>query len=106
MCSPAKFEEMDGEIDNLSNRLATAESRLTKLETTVADMRNECKQGFADVKDQLKTIYAERSEWGKWARENLGSAFKWVGIIVLGACGINQSSNIIQTLARFFGMNL
>ena len=106
MCSPAKFEEMDGEIDSLSNRLATAESRLTKLETTVADMRNECRQGFSDVKDQLRAIYEERTEWGKWARAHLGLAFKWVGIIVLGACGINQASNIIQTLARCFGMNL
>ena len=106
MCSPAKFEEMGGEIDSLSNRLATAESRLTKLETAVADMRNECRQGFSDVKDQLRVIYEERAEWGKWARANLGFAFKWVGIIVLGACGINQASNIIQTLARFFGMNL
>ena len=106
MCSPAKFEEMGGEIDSLSNRLVTAETRLTKLETTVADMRNECRQGFSDVKDQLRTIYEERTEWGKWARANLGFAFKWVGIIVLGACGINQASNIIQTLARCFGMNL
>ena len=106
MCSPAKFEEMGGEIDSLSSRLATAESRLTKLETTVADMRNECRQGFSDVKDQLRVIYEERAEWGKWARSNLGLAFKWVGIIVLGACGINQASNIIQTLARCFGMNL
>ena len=106
MCSPAKFEEMGGEIDSLSNRLVTAETRLTKLETTVADMRNECRQGFSDVKDQLRTIYEERAEWGTWARANLGFAFKWVGIIVLGACGINQASNIIQTLARCFGMNL
>ena len=106
MCSPAKFEEMGGEIDGLSNRLAIAESRLTKLETTVADMRNECRQGFSDVKDQLRTIYEERSEWGKWARAHLGLAFKWIGIIVLGTCGINQASNIIHTLARCFGMNL
>ena len=106
MCSPAKFEEMGGEIDSLSNRLATAESRLTKLETTVVDMRNECRQGFSDVKDQLRVIYDERAEWGKWARANLGLAVKWLGIIVRGACGINQASNIIQTLARCFGMNL
>lgn len=106
MCSPAKFEEMDGEIDSLSSRLATAESRLTKLETTVADMRNECKQGFSDVKDQLRIIYDDRAEWGRWARAHLGLAFKWIGIIVLGACGINQASNIIQTLARCFGANL
>ena len=99
MCDRPHYEDLEARVDGLDNRL-------TAVETTVADMRNECRQGFSDVKDQLRTIYEERTEWGKWARANLGLAFKWVGIIVLGACGINQASNIIQTLARCFGMNL
>ena len=99
MCDRPHYEDLEARVDGLDNRL-------TVVETTVADMRNECRQGFSDVKDQLRTIYEERAEWGKWARANLGFAFKWVGIIVLGACGINQASNIIQTLARCFGMNL
>ena len=99
MCDRPHYEDLEARVDGLDNRL-------TAVETTVDDMRNECRQGFSDVKDQLRTIYEERAEWGKWARANLGLAFKWVGIIVLGACGINQASNIIQTLARCFGMNL
>lgn len=99
MCDRPHYEDLEARVDGLDNRLTT-------VETTVADMRNECKQGFADVKDQLRVIYDERAEWGKWARANLGLAFKWIGIIVLGACGINQASNIIQTLARCFGANL
>lgn len=99
MCDRPHYEDLEARVDGLDNRL-------TAVETTVGDMRNECKQGFSDVKDQLRAFYDERTEWGKWARANLGSAFKWIGIIVLGACGINQASNIIQTLARFFGANL
>ena len=99
MCDRPHYEDLEARVDGLDNRL-------TAVETTVTDMRNECRQGFSDVKDQLREIYEERAEWGKWARANLGLAFKWVGIIVLGACGINQASNIIQTLARCFGMNL
>ena len=99
MCDRPHYEDLEARVDGLDNRL-------TAVETTVSDMRNECKQGFSDVKDQLRVIYDERAEWGKWARAHLGLAFKWVGIIVLGACGINQASNIIQTLARCFGANL
>ena len=99
MCDRLHYKDLEARVDGLDNRL-------TAVETTVTDMRNECRQGFSDVKDQLSAIYGERAEWGKWARANLGLAFKWVGIIVLGACGINQASNIIQTLARCFGMNL
>ena len=99
MCDRLHYKDLEARVDGLDNRL-------TAVETTVTDMRNECRQGFSDVKDQLRAIYEERAEWGKWARANLGLAFKWVGIIVLGACGINQASNIIQTLARCFGMNL
>lgn len=99
MCDRPHYEDLEARVDGLDNRL-------TAVETTVSDMRNECKQGFSDVKDQLRVIYDERAEWGKWARANLGLAFKWIGIIVLGACGINQASNIIQTLARCFGANL
>lgn len=99
MCDKPHYDVLEARVDKMDNRL-------TAVETTVADMRNECKQGFTDLKVQLSAIYAERAEWGKWARQHLGSAFKWVGIIVLGACGINQSSSIIETIARCFGANL
>ena len=99
MCDRPHYEDLEARVDGLDNRL-------TAVETTAAATRHQRRQGSPDAPAQLRTIYEERAEWGKWARANLGLAFKWVGIIVLGACGINQASNIIQTLARCFGMNL
>lgn len=99
MCDHIRYNELETKVNKMDNRL-------TAVETSVADMRNECKQGFTDLKVQLCAIYAERAEWGKWARQHLGSAFKWIGIIILAACGINQSSSIIETIARCFGANL
>lgn len=89
MCTENKYRELDERVDDV-------EQRLTKVETTLADMRNECRTGFADLKSELVRIYDERSKWGAWARENIGRALKWVGWIVLAACGITQSTSVIK----------
>lgn len=89
MCTENKYRELDERVDDV-------EQRLTKVETTLADMRNECRTGFADLKAELIRIYDERSKWGAWARENIGRALKWIGWIVLAACGITQSTSVIK----------
>ena len=89
MCTENKYRELDERVDDV-------ERRLTKVETTLADMRNECRTGFADLKAELVRIYDERSKWGAWARENIGRALKWIGWIVLAACGITQSTSVIK----------
>ena len=80
----------------LKEKVANIDSRLTKVETEMKDSRDENRRGFDDIKQQLHHIYSERAEWGKWAREHLGRALKWVGWIVLAACGINQTSDILK----------
>lgn len=81
-------------------RVDDVETRLAVVEHSLADSRDENRRGFDDIKMQLNHIYAERTEWGKWAREHLGVFFKWLGIIVLAACGINQADKIIQSIAE------
>lgn len=55
MCTENKYRELDERVDNV-------EQRLTKVETTLADMRNECRTGFADLKAELVRIYEARKE--------------------------------------------
>lgn len=89
MCDETKYHELDKRVDGL-------EQRLTKVETALADMRTECRTGFSDLKAELVRIYDERSKWGAWARDNIGRALKWIGWIVLAACGITQSTSLIK----------
>lgn len=89
MCDENKYRELDRRVDDVEDRLA-------KVETSLADMRDECRTGFADLKAELVRIYDERSKWGSWARENIGHALKWIGWIVLAACGITQSTSLIK----------
>ena len=89
-CQLAKQQE------ELKVKVATIDSRLTKVETEMKDSRDENRRGFDDIKQQLNNIYAERAEWGKWAREHIGHALKWLGWIVLAACGINQTCEILK----------
>lgn len=92
MCDRHHYDELEDRVDELENRL-------TAVETSIADMRNECKEGFAKLGDELGRIYSERAKWGAWARENLGHALRWLGYIVLAACGINQAGNIIHSVS-------
>ena len=89
MCDSTKYHELDQRVDAMDRRL-------TAVETNLADMRAECKSGFEDLKSELHRVYEERSKWGEWARANLGTALKWLGAIVLAACGITQASTIIK----------
>lgn len=91
MCDKPHYDDLEGRVDKL-------ETRLSVVETSITDMRQECSTGFSDIKAELRRIYSERSKWSEWARENIGHALKWAGIIILTACGITQTSNIIKTV--------
>lgn len=95
MCDHEHYAELDDRVDKL-------ETRLTAVETSLTDMRSENAAGFRDVKDTLARIYDERAKWGEWARENIGKVIKWVGLIVLAACGINQAATIIKSVSSAF----
>ena len=93
MCDHAHYDQLEVRVDQLENRL-------TAVETTLTNMREESKAGFADLKGELKSIHEEKAKWGEWARTNLGHALKWAGVIILSACGITQASSIIKALAQ------
>lgn len=80
----------------LERRVDAVEDRLTRLETSLADMRGEVKSGFDQLGKQLDSIYSEKSKWSEWAREHIGVALKWIGWIVLGACGVSQTAEIVK----------
>lgn len=100
MCDEEKFHALETRVDSVENRL-------TKVETSLSDMRSECQRGFASIEknvdriyDQNKHLYEEKARWGSWARDNLGRAFYWIGIIVLAACGITQATSIIKLFIK------
>lgn len=89
--------------DDLEERVSGLETRLVQVETSITDLRDECKGAFGRLETELRRIYDERLKWGEWARENIGRALKWAGVIVLSACGINEASTIIKSVAALFG---
>lgn len=95
MCDHKHYDELEDRVDELENRL-------TAVETSISDMRNECKIGFNRLETELGRIYNERAKWSEWARENLGNALKWIGYIVLAACGITQVGNIANAVGAAF----
>lgn len=96
------YEGLEERVDGLEERVDLHDSRLAVMETSLADMRSECATGFKDIKTDLGRIYEERAKWSAWARENIGHALKWAGVIILTACGITQASTIINSVAKAF----
>lgn len=88
--------EEQRDYNELEQRVDSLDRRLTAVETSLSDIKENISSGFTDMKTELGRIYGERAEWGKWAREHLGTALKWAGAIILGACGITQFSNIVK----------
>lgn len=89
MCDRPHYEDLDERVTELDKRLSLVEN-------SVAEMREEMNIGFKDLKVTLTAFYEERKKWGEWARENLAVALKWVGWIILAACGITQASEILK----------
>lgn len=89
MCDKAHYEGLEDRVDAI-------DIRLTKMESEVMGMRNEMKEGFYDLKEQLGHIYAEKAEWNKWVRESidLKAVGKWVGrwllIVTFALIGLNH----------------
>lgn len=98
MCDHAHYEDLEGRVDKI-------DLRLTKVESEVSGMRNEMKQGFFDLKEQLGHIYAERREWSKWVRDNidLKAIGKWIGrwviIVTFALMGISHMTDIRKAIS-------
>ena len=82
MCSEEKFHALE-------RRVGSIDERVIKIETTLETK-------FTEISNQLQILIDERARWSEWLRHALGKAMKITGIIVLGACGINQVSKIVQ----------
>lgn len=102
MCDEDNFKALERRVDKM-------ETRLTKLETSVADSREENKKGFDALHIQLNQIYAEKQKWGDWVRAsvNLPSigkfVGKWTAILTGAAIGFNNLPNISKFITGFGG---
>ena len=75
----------------VETRVDTIDTRLTRVETEMKDSRDENRRGFDDIKNQLNHLYAERSEWGKTAREIVRKVVNWLLWIIPALAGLKMS---------------
>lgn len=96
MCDKAHFEALEGRVDDLEKQVAV-------LNSTHNQMREEMKQGFTDLKENLSVIYGERKAWSAWLRSNLPVVGKWIAkwviIVTLAAIGVNNAPGLIKAVA-------
>lgn len=99
MCDRPHFEDLEGRVDDLEKQVAV-------LNSTHNQMREEMKQGFIDLKENLSVIYGERRAWSAWLRSNLPVVGKWIAkwatIIILAAIGVNNAPALIKSVAAAF----
>ena len=81
MCDHEHYKDLDERVDDIDRRL-------TAVETGMKDFRDETRQGFKDVKDQLNHLYAERSEWGKMGREIVRKVVIWIMWLIPALIGL------------------
>lgn len=100
MCDESAFHKLVSRVDDLASRVDDLEKKMAVMESTQTAMRQEMKDGFASIRAQLEHIYAERTAWGEWLRENLPKVGKWLGkwsLILIGvAIGVNNIPAIIK----------
>lgn len=77
------------------DRIDQLDTRLTRVETTVEDIREENRRGrednrrgFDEIMVQLNHLYAERAEWGKIARANLNKIVNWLLWLIPALVGV------------------
>ena len=76
----------------LDERVDKIDSRLTRVETEMKDSRDENRRGFDDIKTQLNHLYAERSEWGKTAREIVRKVVAWLMWLIPALVGLRYAA--------------
>ena len=76
----------------LDERVDKIDSRLTRVETEMKDSRDENRRGFDDIKNQLNHLYAERSEWGKTAREIVKKVVVWLMWLIPALVGLRYAA--------------
>ena len=83
------MEENDSKkLAALDARVDKIDSRLTRVETEMKDSRDENRRGFDDIKNQLNHLYAERTEWGKTARDIRRKVVFWLMWLIPALIGI------------------
>lgn len=87
------MEEKDSQkLAALDERVDKIDSRLTRVETEMKDSRDENRRGFDDIKNQLNHLYAERSEWGKTAREIVKKVVAWLMWLIPALVGLRYAA--------------
>lgn len=93
MCDEEAYHALNRRVDELEKKIAVIDS-------AQAAMRAEMKEGFTGLHEQLSNIYAEKAEWGKWLREKLPPALKWIGkwivVLTVAAIGVNNLPTILS----------
>ena len=78
-------------LEAVESRVDKIDTRLTRVETEMKDSRDENRRGFDDIKNQLNHLYAERSEWGKTAREIVRKIVNWLLWLIPALAGLKIS---------------
>lgn len=78
-------------LEAVESRVDQIDTRLTRVETEMKDSRDENRRGFDDIKNQLNHLYAERSEWGKTAREIVRKIVNWLLWFIPALAGLKMS---------------
>ena len=87
------MEEKDSQkLAALDERVDKIDSRLTRVETEMKDSRDENRRGFDDIKNQLNHLFAERSEWGKTAREIVKKVVAWLMWLIPALVGLRYAA--------------
>ena len=86
------MDEQDSKrLEAVETRVDKIDTRLTRVETEMKDSRDENRRGFDDIKSQLNHLYAERSEWGKTAREIVRRIVTWLLWFIPALAGLKIS---------------
>lgn len=109
MCDKAKFQEMDSELDALTQRVATLEDRVADLHKETLDGFATTTSAFAAVNANIETlsqqitnmdrrIIEEKVKWGDVTRSIVKWTVRTILIIVAYAAGVNLTKTIIGSI--------
>lgn len=85
MCEEEQFHKLERRVD-------AVEERLTKVETSLSDMRGEVKGGFDEMRTNFSTVVTkmvdEKAKWGELLREIVRWSARTILLGALAAMGM------------------
>ena len=95
MCDTVKFKELDERVDDMDKRLTRVETSLVDIREDNRVAREDNQRGFDDIKTQLNHLYAERAEWGKTARDIVRKVVLWLMWLIPALVGLRYAADKI-----------